>query len=247
MNAEEQIKYSQLSNSYWWLAGKYILVARFLKKTLNKLYIKYKKESLKILDVGCVPVNLSNYLSNVGETFGMDVSLPTLRLCQKKYSNLINGKADELPVREGSFDVVILLDVLEHIADDAKCMKEIYRILKPGGIVLLTVPAHKILWGRHDEIYMHYRRYSLGGIRKVVKEAGFTVKKLIAIEAIFFIPILLLRKFKNIFNYSKSDDLIKVPHWLNSILTVIIVLEGQISYSINNPLGVSIVCIARKK
>jgi len=243
---EEQFKYSQLGDSYWWLAGKYLLITKLLKKVLDKQYKKGRK-SLKILDIGCGPGNLSNNLSNIGEVFGIDVSLPTLKLCQKKYSNLINGKADELPIREGSFDIVILLDVLEHIADDAKVMKETFRILKPGGIVLITAPACKILWGSHDEIYQHYRRYSLDEIKKVVRRAGFTIKKLIAFEAIFFIPLLLFRKIKNVLNYSKRDDFIKIPNWLNSILTVIVLLEGRISYNINNPLGVSIICIAKKE
>lgn len=246
MKIEEQFKYSRLGDSYWWLAGKYLLITKFLKKVLDKQYKKSRK-SLKILDIGCGPGNLSNNLSNIGKVFGIDVSLPTLRLCQKKYSNLINGKADELPIREGSFDVVILLDVLEHIADDVKVMKETYRILKPGGIVLITAPAYKILWGSHDEIYQHYRRYSLDEIKKVVRSAGFTIKKLIAFEFIFFIPLLLFRKIKNVLNYSKRDDFINVPNWLNSILTVIILLEGQISYNINNPFGVSIICIAKKE
>ena len=246
MNIEEQFKYSKLGDSYWWLAGKYVLVAGFLKKVLDK-HCRKKGETLKILDVGCGPGNLFRNLSDVGKVFGIDISLPALSLCQKKYSNVINGKADELPVRECSFDVIILLDVLEHMADDAKAIKEIYRILKPGGIVLMTVPAYRILWGSHDEIYQHYRRYGLHEIKKVVINAGFTVKKLMAFEAVFFIPLLLFRKFKNILGYSKSDDFIEVPHWLNSILTAIIILEGRVSYSINSFLGVSIICIAKKE
>lgn len=249
MKLEEQIRYSSLGDSYWWLAGKYKVVARLLKKLVDDYPVE-KKEKIKILDIGCGPGNLINDLSNLGVIFGMDISLKALTLCREKNREksvqLINGRADELPIITNSIDIAILLDVLEHAIDDRKVIKEIYRVLNPEGMVLLTVPAYHILWGSHDEIYQHYRRYRLNKIKQIVEEAGFIIKKLTAFEAIFFLPLLLFRKIKLILNNYQSDDFIKVSRYLNYILTKIILFEGWVASKISHPFGVSIICTARK-
>lgn len=250
MEQEKQFKYSSLGDSYWWLAGKYKVVTRFLKALSAEGGRHNRQGSLRVLDIGCGPGNFLNELSGFGAVTGTDASFDALRICSQRgraNRGLINSKADTLPIRSNTFDMVVLLDVLEHVADDKKVLGEVHRILGPKGMVLITVPAYKLLWGDHDDMYGHYRRYRPAEIKKMVTEAGFTVKALTAFEAVFLAPLLLFRRLKQAAGGDKHDDFISVPGFLNTFLTKVILLEGAVARAINHPIGVSIICTATKR
>lgn len=236
-----------MGDSYWWLAGKYKVASRFLE-ALFPGDSRNKQSTLKVLDIGCGPGNFLRELSRFGAVLGMDASMEALRICRRQggRAELINSEADTLPVRSSAFDVVVMLDVLEHVADDRKVIEEAYRILRPGGKLLITVPAYKLLWGGHDELYGHYRRYRPDQVRRMVAETGFTVRSVTAFETVFLMPLLLFRKLKRIIGADKADDFVPVPAFLNTFLTNIICLDGAIAHAINHPVGVSIICTATK-
>ena len=99
----------------------------------------------------------------------------------------------ELPLPDDAFDVVTALDVLEHIADDRHALREIARVMKPGGLLLATVPAHRWMWGAQDEISHHFRRYSAPEMRDRVEVAGFDLERLTYFNSILFAPIAAVR------------------------------------------------------
>src|SRR5207247_1029846 len=87
------------------------------------------------------------------------------------------GAAENLPFGDGSFDLVTALDVVEHLDDDVAALREMGRVLRPGGRVLVTVPAHRFLWGDQDEVNLHKRRYVAAEIRDRLIAAGFDVER----------------------------------------------------------------------
>lgn len=249
MQTEEQVRYSNLGDSYWWLAGKYEGIRNLLKDVVNK-YHAAGKDTIRILDAGCGPGNVAYNLPSYAKLFSMDATFEAVLFFKQKIrqaeTSLVNAQADRLPVLTDSLDIVILLDVLEHIKDDAAAVKEAFRVLKPTGSIIITVPAYRILWGRHDEIYGHYRRYTLRELRQKLETAGFKIKRLTAFEALFFLPLLFYRKFKNVTKSGGGDDFVSVSRPLNYILTKLILAETWFCNKVSHPFGVSIICVAEK-
>jgi ubiquinone/menaquinone biosynthesis C-methylase UbiE len=81
----------------------------------------------------------------------------------------------DCPLPDSCVDAVVLLNVLEHIEDDSAAVRQLYRILKPGGIVVIEVPAGPNLYDVYDKLLMHFRRYTLRGLKRIVEESGFQV------------------------------------------------------------------------
>lgn len=238
MKVEEQQRYLELRD-YWWIAGKYQTVVDLIK-SLNL------RPKTRILDFGCGPGNIMDSLHEYGEIAGMDTSLEALHFCQSRgHKSLFQGTGESLSVRSGTFELIVAIETLEHITDDLKAIREIYRICTPGGFVVLTVPAFKFLWGDHDRKYGHKRRYTTKSLRSKLEEVGFSLVKISYIHSIFVMPLWLWRRWKG-FLRSEKDDFIAIPGWLNRLFGIITSIEGKIIRKVNLPFGSSIICIARK-
>ena len=246
MEAVQQAHYHALGRDYFWLAGKRRIAFTLLRQSLGA-----PEESMnrRVLDVGCGPGHELQDLQPFGICCGLDASFPALQRCQQEHAGapwLICASGDRFPFQDHSFDLVVMLDVLEHIEADAECLRECTRVLKPGGRLLLTVPAFQWLWGTHDEQYGHKRRYTVPELRRKVTGAGFAIDQVTYVEWIFTLPLWLMRRMKQRIPFlARQDDFIRVPGWLNAWLTWLIGLETVWLRRHSLPLGVSIVCIAR--
>ncbi|MGC9003398.1 MAG: class I SAM-dependent methyltransferase [bacterium] len=236
MNEEEYERMFLLEDFYWWFKGRRLIVRSALKG------VKIDK----VLDVGCgTGGNLS--LFN-GFVVGVDVSMKALSLARrrKKDALLCLGQAENLPFKDNSFDLVLALDLLEHLPDDMKGLSEMHRVLKKGGSLLITVPAYKFLWSEHDEALHHFRRYSKGEIKGKMEKAGFTIKFISHAIVLPFFPIALFRLIQRLLkrkNEKPKTSLIILPPFLNDILFKILKGEANlIGKGISFPFGVSIIC-----
>lgn len=196
-------------------------------------------------------MNMKN-LAKFGSVIGMDLSMDAIRYCQQIGNPLCQGDMSNLPFQSNSFDIITILDVVEHLEDDLGALKEVYRICNNKGILLVAVPAFQFLWGEHDELAHHIRRYTLGELRKLVEESGFEILK-ISYNNFFFFPIgLVFRYLKRFFRRLNnkreltSDFANTAPPILNEILREIYAFEGKLLKHFNLPLGLSILCICRK-
>ena len=236
MNEEEYERMFVLEDFYWWFRGRRKIVLSALKGI----------KAEKILDVGCGTGGNLNLFN--GFVVGLDISLQALKLAKKRKPNAIlcQGEAENLPFHNESFDLVLALDLLEHLQDDVKGLREMYRVLKKGGNVLITVPAYKFLWSEHDEALHHFRRYSKSEIKVKMEEVGFTITFLSFAIVLPFFPIALFRLLQRLARRTETKpktSLIILPPLLNELLYRILLGEAKlIERGISFPFGVSIIC-----
>jgi SAM-dependent methyltransferase len=229
----------------WWYKGRRELITDMIRR----VHLAPSKAALRILDVGCGTGLNSKSFELFGQVSGLDMSKEALKFCKLRgRTDLIRGSADSLPVKDGTIDIVCALDVLEHIEDDFSAMKEINRVLKPGGFLILTVPAFMSLWSSHDESLHHKRRYTRKNLLQNLKISGFTINKSTYWNFFLFpavASIRLIRKKKSATEV--RDDIADLPNIINKLLINVLVLENAlIRLGISFPVGVSIFCICKK-
>lgn len=241
MKLSAQKSYYKFGSRHWWLNGKYKLILN-----LAYFYLTFGN-CKKILDAGCGTGNLLVRLDKRNKLIGSDYSLEALSFAKKRgETKLFCCNSVDLPIKDEIFDIVFAIDVIEHIEDHEKVISEIHRILVPGGHLILTVPAFSSLWGKHDEIFGHLRRYKVSEIRNLLDRSHFFIKKLSYFQMVFYIPLFLMRKIKRIIR-STADDFQELPVWLNTLLTWIVYGEVWLLKKFNLPFGATIINISMKK
>jgi len=242
MEAAEYEKMYHFEDGNWWYQGRRELLIDIIDG------IKLKLECVKILDAGCgTGLNLK-FLDRYGEVIGLDISEDALYFTKLRgNSSLICASVDKLPLKSDIFQMICALDVLEHIDNDESAMREFYRVLEPGGYLILTVPAFKFLWSRHDIAAHHKRRYNKVSLIQSLRSCEFSVDKSTYWNFFLFLPVTLVRLFRKDEKQEIRTDLQVLPVLLNKVLLYVLRLEkAVISRDIALPVGVSILCICRK-
>ncbi len=228
--------------SHWWYRARRVLVSGLVERHRAEL-----GKTLCILDVGCGTGLLMRELQIFGKVDGVDISKLAVAYCNKRGLVPTISSAEHLPYPDRSFDVVIILDVLEHLLDDGAGAKEIARVLTMSGIGIITVPAFKFLWGITDTDSQHYRRYTRKEIVAVLEGAGLKVQRSTYFNAFLFPPIAAIRFVVRAFNISVKSENAMGCGILNYILYRIFSLEIYLLRYINFPIGVSVLVIVSKK
>lgn len=246
MEQEHQQRYYDLGRTYWWLAGKY----RVLQDVLRRGFAPARRPA-RVLDLGCGPGNLLDVLAGHGDVFGSDYSGDALRFCVGRgYRRLFRADFHSLPLRDASFDLVTCCDVLEHLAEDRRAIAELARILRPGGLLLATVPAFQFLWGDHDTLYGHHRRYRAPELRARLEAAGLDVRRVTYFEPAYLVPLWLYRNWKKLTarggELAQRDDFVALFSPLNSLLAWLIAVERFPLRYFDFPFGVTLLALARK-
>ena len=233
-----------VEQSHWWYIGRRKIIANFVADTCRPVTDRRPR----ILDVGCGTGANLLMLSKYGDAEGVDVSEDALAFCRERGLDKVRlGAGEELPYDDATFDLVTAFDVVEHMDNDLAGLKEMRRVLRPGGRVLLFVPTFMFLWGLQDEVSNHRRRYRLPELRRVLEQAGFEVERTTYANITFFLPILLIRKLMRLTGVrAASENNVNVPA-LNGILGVLFGAESWILRWVNLPFGVSGLCVARTK
>jgi SAM-dependent methyltransferase len=145
--------------------------------------------------------------------------------------------------------VVTALDILEHVDDDNAALRELWRLSKPGGSLLITVPAFGFLWSEHDEALQHRRRYTAAELESKLVAAGFQVVQMSYFLASLFVPILAFRIVQNLTKRGIEPQATYVipPPWLNVLIVRILDWERMLLRHVKKlPFGVSIIALAKK-
>ena len=232
-----------VEQSHWWHIGRRKILEGFVADICSRV----NDRRPRILDVGCGTGANLIMLSKYGDAEGVDVSEDALAFCRERGLDKVRlGAGEELPHEAGTFDLVTAFDVVEHMDDDLAGLKEMHRVLRPGGRVLLFVPTFMFLWGLQDDVSNHRRRYRLSELRRVLEQAGFEIERTTYANITFFFPILLVRKLMRLTGIkSESENNINVPA-LNGILGRVLGAESSILRLMNLPFGVSGLCVAKK-
>jgi ubiquinone/menaquinone biosynthesis C-methylase UbiE len=231
-------KMHRLEETHWWFQGKKMLV----EQTIAAAGVR----GGRLLDVGCGTGMFLRVLARYGRVSGVDISEQALAYCREKVTaDLTLGSGDQLPFPDGSFCFVSLLDIIEHASDDLSVLKEAYRVCRPGGVALVTVPAFPFLWGNHDVAHHHKRRYRLPELRRVGKQAGFTVERITYTNFSIFLPVLIRRTLLR-WRKSAESDLVATPALLNKLLLSLESLEACFLSHADFPWGVSLLMLLRK-
>lgn len=229
--------------SYWWSVGRRELVKKHIQELLKR-----KSDSL-ILDFGCGGGALLTELTEYGNVIGLENSRLALTYCQDRgQKNLVLNDGHKLPFKNNTFEIVVCLDVLEHLKDDLQFLSQIYATLSGDGYIFIMVPAFPRLWSSRDVYLGHLRRYTRLQLKRSLEEASFNIVKISYINS-FYLPIMLfLLLMEKTFRHKfLPQDTLTTPGMLNKLLTAMLVLENNITTKISFPLGVSLFCIAQKR
>lgn len=247
MKKEFYAEYFQIEDKHWWFIGRREIFLRVLDKYFRKARGNGHR---RILDVGCGTGTMLRYLSRYGRAQGVDADEGAIEFCHERgITEVQHVEGMPLPFEDASFDLVTALDVIEHIDDDRGTLRELYRITRPGGMLMISVPAYMFLWGAQDEISHHKRRYLAPEIRERVTEAGFTIRRLSYFNTLLFPAIAgirLVRPYKPGSTKLKSDFTMTKPGLGNTLLGRLFSLEAGMVTRANLPFGVSILCVAQK-
>jgi SAM-dependent methyltransferase len=179
----------------------------------------------------------------------LDFSSDALTYCKSRQLNrLMMGSAENLPICDSAYDVILALDIVEHVSKDRDALAEIFRALKKGGSLIVFVPAYQFLWSLQDEISHHKRRYTRDDLKDKILQAGFEIKKISYVNSFLFPVVWLgrfvLRTFPRLFKIKSENDM--NPTWTNRILYWIFRSEIPFLRFTNFPFGVSILCVCVK-
>ena len=232
---------AEVEDRHFWFAARAALIERELSRALHGL------KGRSVLDIGCGTGYVLGVLEQGGmKPTGCDMHQVWLDFArQRTTGELILGDANELPA--GTYDSAILCDVIEHTTDDAEMLSVGTRAVKPGGVVLVTVPAHKWLWTELDDISGHKRRYTRTQIEDLMRDQGF-----VNVRARYFNRLLLpLQAMRKLMLRGKHDpdqisrsSLTVPPPWLNSIMAGAMKVDP---YLWGNVLGASIIATGVKR
>jgi SAM-dependent methyltransferase len=207
-----------------------------------------KPPPVQVLDLGCGTGVVSQDLQSNSQTTSLDFNTQALAFCDERgLKRLIHGDAESLPFAANSFDAIVSLDVFEHLQQDECAFRESCRVLAPGGILVLSVPAFKSLWGPHDVALHHFRRYRKGEVAKKLEAAGFEMVRNSYSVFLLFPVVVLTRMAEKARRGPARASLPKVPKWMNSFLVWLQKLEAKlIVYHFDLPWGSSVVAVGRK-
>ena len=237
MQTQEYQKLFQLEDKHWWFVSK----RQFIKLILKKLKLKPKS---KILDIGCGTGRNLKLLQSFGTIQGVDYSDLAVKYCHQRGLKAVKkASANKLPFNKSEFNLVTLFDVLYHqgIKSDLKVLKEVNRVLKPKGRILITDCAHQWLFGPHDIAQHARQRYSKKELKAKLNQAGFKVIRSSCIFASLF-PVFVINRLIN----RHGSDVKPINPRLNQLLIFIHHLESLVLKVFNLPFGSSIIILAQK-
>lgn len=246
MDKKFEREYFELDSrdEHWWLAVRRKIIKDLLSNNFSQ------PSSTKILDFGSSSGEFVHYLQKLHyDVFGCDVSEEAVTTGkQKGIINLTVLQGKRLDFPSDSFDVVLALDVLEHVEHESPAIQEIYRVLKKNGLFIIFVPAFKFLWGIQDEISHHYRRYTLHSLLTMIqKSAHFEVIRKSYFNTLLFLPIAFVRLLSNILNINRESDLEINNRFLNYLFFNIFNFERKLLRYLSFPFGVSALLVLKKK
>ena len=226
--------------NHWWFSSRRLIIQKILERFVGT-------QSSSVLEVGCGSGGSLNMLSAYGEVSAMELderareAANSRGVCDVKKGRL----PDDIPF-ENNFDLICILDVLEHIEGDLAVIKALEKKLTPSGKLLITVPAYQFLWSEHDVIHHHKRRYSRSQLEALCLKSGLHVRYFSYFNTFLFPIILAIRLMSKVLKKSSGRGINKPSGFINKTLAKIFSSERFLLPQVTFPFGVSIILVAEK-
>ncbi|MGY2726639.1 class I SAM-dependent methyltransferase [Thermostichus sp. OS-CIW-26] len=239
MDPEAYEQMAGLEDRHWWFLGR----RHILSRVIGSLPLP---PSAYILEAGCGSGGNLEMLSRFGKVWAMEKSEIALPLAQARGIGIVaEGELpNRIPFGSQRFDLIALLDVLEHLENDKEALLALSQRLTPSGYLVVTVPAYPWLWSLHDELNHHKRRYTRGQLLSLLKSSGLEVYTLVFFNSFLFPIISGIRIMQKVLRLRESQDLKMPPLWLNRLLTGIFAAEAYLIPKFSLPFGVSLLAVA---
>jgi len=236
-----------IEQRHWWYRGRREIILRLLRRIG---FADSAKTPRSILSVGCGSGEEIRFLGRFGKVYGIDPGEDAIRFCRAAGigEEVTQASAEQIPFPDESFDAVFVLDVLEHVRDEAAALTQIYRVLKPGGIVVISVPAYAWLWSKADVRSHHFRRYTRPALEKKCSAQGFAVLRATYCNTILFLPLAAIKFLTRMGEPSccVGAEVQMPPRAINSILSRLFLLEAPLISRMNLPFGLSALVVLQK-
>ncbi len=238
----DRIVYDRMAahdSTHWWYRARRDILSDYLIRYGNM------PKDARILEIGCGTGHNLPMLARFGEVDAIEIDPAAREIASERLGKPVgDAPLPDLPgVARGSYDLVAVLDVVEHIEDDVAALKGMASLLKPGGKILIAVPAHQWLWSAHDVVNHHHRRYSKGSLVKAIEAAGLTSRKLTYFNSLLFPLAAAARIAGRLTGRDDSDDSPPAKP-LNALFETIFRLERHAVGRVPLTPGVSIVTLA---
>jgi len=230
----------ELACQHWWFRGREAVITALLGKV-------GLPERPRVLDAGCGAGQNMQLYSRLGATEGFDPSPEAVAYCRRRgLDNVRQGTMEEIPFEASSFDLLTATDVLEHVADDGRGMRELSRVAAPGASLILTVPAYGWMWTDEDVRLGHMRRYTRPALRALVRRNGWEPTFDTYFNTVLLAPIASARKLRQSLGSRESAELALTPRALDELLSLPMRLEARlIAAGLSIPAGVSVGLVCR--
>lgn len=238
-----------MESRHWWFRGTRRIILGLVRRHLPEAP---SGRPLRLLDVGCgTGISLELMQRELGvEGYGLDAEPTALQLSRERgLDRLTVGTMERVPYGDGTFDVVTALDVVEHIEDDVAALREAGRVLRPGGRIVITVPAYPWLWSEHDRALHHQRRYTRAVLEERIAAAGLRPLHVTGFNTTLLPPIAAWRVARRLLVGAPKDgpahsDVSLPPAPVNRLLYGLLAGEERWLRRRRLPLGVSIGAVA---
>ncbi len=244
MEKDFYLQYASVEDKHWWFVAR----RQIIQQVICGLSLP---ENAQILEAGCGTGGNLQMLSRYGAVSAMELDEVACQLAnQRQITRVKRGHLpDKIPFTS-SYDLILILDVIEHLDDDLSALEALYYKLKPGGYLLVTVPAYQFLWSEHDEINHHKRRYRLKDLKHLVKKAKYQVSYGSYFNTFLFPLIAIVRSLAKLLpkqnKHELSSDLVVPSKSVNKFLKWLFASERYLINKFSLPFGVSILLLARK-
>jgi SAM-dependent methyltransferase len=234
----------ELDDRHWWYRGR----RRIIHTELDRLPLP---AGARVLDAGCGSGRTLEELAQYGEVHGIELDPGAAEFARARGRGEVQiGRLEELPWEDGSFDLITCLDVIEHTPDDRVTLRELRRVCRAGGFLLVTVPAYQGLWSMHDVANHHYRRYSRARLRAAASEAGWRVVRMTSFNGLLLAPAAAVRLAERRRLRDPDSDykpeLALGPDWLNSLLEQPLRIEARwLAGGRTIPAGLSLLAVLK--
>jgi SAM-dependent methyltransferase len=242
INTQEIQRLAQQDRTSWWIRGRRELIGVVLKGRAAGV------EPAAVADLGCGAGGMFEPLQRFGGVIGVDISPTAVTACRSKaYRGMVIGTLEQLPLHDESLCLAGMTDVLEHVEDHERVLHECLRVLKPGGFLLLTVPALPWLYSAHDLALGHFRRYTGEDVRRLATRCGFEVERITYFNTLLLPVILVFRTVSRIWRRASAEaDPLSVANPWNWLAYQVFSAERALITFLDMPVGLSLLCLVRK-